>query len=869
MNSEGSAHPAGSFDPNTPTQGAPGHHTPTDAATSSDPGLATGGRVGPYRLLTLLGEGGFGMVWLAERREPIVQRVALKVIKPGMDSRAVIARFEQERQALAVMDHPNVARVFDAGTTDAPSGSRPYFVMEYVKGEPITRFCDRMRLTVRQRLELFIPVCEAVQHAHHKGLIHRDLKPGNMLVVPTEPGDGSQTSGSRALGVPKVIDFGISKAISHLLTDKTIYTEQGQVLGTPEYMSPEQADLGAVDVDTRADVYSLGVVLYELLAGLLPFGPEEIRGRGFSEVQRLIRETPAPRPSTRLATPGSGSRAIAESRRATPEELRATLRTELEWIPLRALRKDRADRYSTPADLAQDIRNYLEGRPLTAGPESGLYRFRKFVRRRRVPVLAGSLIFLALIGGTIGTSIGMRWALRERTEARLAADREREAAAKAHQSEISAEASRAEAERRRQQADRTVAFLTRILSGADPEVARGREITVREVLDDAAARVDVELMDQPEVALEVHSVIAGAYANLRQYRLAERHLERALILVRETGRSGSLQEADLLDSLARVTFDVHQTTMRRAAELLAGALEIRRKVLGESDPLTVRTSADLGQLLGNLGDEAAHERMFIAALRIIPEHRAKTDAQLLAELDQWVKDVEAAASSGDHARAVQIIIDAEQPFLAIPVIGNNVPSALNALGAVIARRGAARHAPAAFADAAIAISLDRFGADSPRHADTLRDAFFIHGLYGSPARAAEVGASALALEERLSGPGTPTARSLRARTGRMLALSGRAAEGQAMVRQAMQGADNLSQRDIVAMRADLAFCHSALGQHTEAEREAVAAIAYFEAVREFEAVVPLCTLLAASTRALGRESDAAAWEARAESFSAR
>lgn len=836
---------------------------PSEGATSATPGLMPGGRVGPYRLLSLLGEGGFGMVWLAERRHPIVQRVAMKVIKPGMDSRAVIARFEQERQALAVMDHPNVARVYDAGTTDAASGSRPYFVMEYVKGEPINRFCDRSRLTIRQRLELFIPVCEAVQHAHHKGIIHRDLKPGNMLVVQTEPGDGSQSTGARAAGIPKVIDFGISKAISHLMTDKTIYTEQGQVLGTPEYMSPEQADLGAVDVDTRADVYSLGVVLYELLAGVLPFPPEEIRSRGFAEIQRLIRETPAPRPSTRLAGPGTGVHAAAEARRTTPEELRQTLRNELEWIPMRALRKDRTERYSTPADLAQDIRNYLDGRPLIAGPESGLYRFRKFVARRRAPVFAGAIVFLALIGGTIGTSIGMRWALHERAEARSAAEREREAAAKAHEAEELAKGARAEAERRRQQADRTVAFLTRVLSGADPEHARGREITVREVLDDAASRLDAELSDQPEVALEVHTVIAGAYANLRQYRLSERHLERALVLVRQVGRAGTLEEANLLDALARVTFDVHQTTMRRAAELLSGALDIRKKILGEDDPLTVRASADLGQLLGNLGDEAAHERMFIAALRIVPENRGKSDEQLLAELDRWVQDVNAAAEAGEHARAVQIVIDAERPYLAIPVIGNNVPSALNALGAVIGRRGVAPLAPPAFADAAVEIARERFGKDSPRYADTLRDAFFIHGLFGRPARAAEVGAEALSLEERLSGPSTPTARNLRSRTGRMVALTGRAAEGEAMVREAMSGPDDLSQRDNVAMRADLAFCLAGLGRFDEADREAIAALAYFEAVRETEAVLPLCELLAECARALGREGDAASWEARA------
>jgi serine/threonine protein kinase len=375
-----------------------------------------GKNVGPYKLLQQIGEGGMGVVFMAEQSEPIHRMVALKIIKPGMDTRKVIARFDAERQALAMMDHPNIAKVLDAGTTDS---GLPYFVMELVKGVPITQYCDEKHLPLRARLELLVPVCQAVQHAHQKGLIHRDIKPSNVLVA--EYDDHA---------VPKVIDFGVAKAVAHKLTDQTMFTEFGQVIGTLEYMSPEQAKLNQLDIDTRSDIYSLGVLLYELLTGSTPFGRDRLNAGAFDEMLRVIREEDPPKPSTRLSTtdqlPG-----IAASRGLEPGKVSGLVKGELDWIVMKALEKDRNRRYETASAFAADILHYLVDEAVQACPPSATYRFAKFAKRNRNVLIGGAVLGISLVVALGGIASGIGWAVRDRTaQSEKAAQERRERQAK-------------------------------------------------------------------------------------------------------------------------------------------------------------------------------------------------------------------------------------------------------------------------------------------------------------------------------------------------------------------------------------------------------------------------------------------------------
>jgi serine/threonine protein kinase/formylglycine-generating enzyme required for sulfatase activity len=362
-----------------------------DPSPSSSPAPK---QIGPYRILDQLGAGGMGEVYVAEQSEPVKRRVALKLIKLGMDSREIVARFQQERQALALMAHDGIAKVYDVGTTER---GQPYFVMELVKGVPLNEYCDEHKLGLKERIGLMQQVCAAVTHAHQKGVVHRDLKPGNVLVAD----DGGRPQA-------KVIDFGLAKAMGQKLTEATLFTEAGRIVGTPEYMAPEQADPTNADIDTRADVYSLGVMLYETLVGSLPFGSERLRRAGLEGIQRLLREEEPPRPSQKLSTLGPASTTVCQARRISPSALQKALRTDLDWVALKAMEKDRNRRYDSPAALAADLQRYLDHEPLQAGPPSAMYRLQKLVRRYRGQFVAAGLVGVTLVAGAVGTLVQWR-----------------------------------------------------------------------------------------------------------------------------------------------------------------------------------------------------------------------------------------------------------------------------------------------------------------------------------------------------------------------------------------------------------------------------------------------------------------------------
>ena len=524
--------------------------------------------LGPYRLGHRLGEGGMGEVWLAQQTEPVRRQVAIKILKAGMDSARVIARFEAERQTLALMDHPCIAKVFDAGTT--PQG-RPYFVMEYVRGESIIAFCDRQRLPLKARLELFIQLCEAVQHAHQKGIIHRDLKPSNVLIALVDDRP-----------VPRIIDFGIAKALAQPLSDASLLTELGTFVGTPEYMSPEQAAMSA-DVDTRSDVYSLGLLLYELLVGRLPFDRETFRRGGLDEVRRTIRETDAPRPSTQVTSRGIDVGATAAARQIAPGKLAGALRGDLDWITMKALEKDRARRYATANALAMDVRRHLDREPVSAGPPGAVYRVQKFAARHRGGVAAVSAVGILLVVFAIVMAVQAR---------RIARERDR-----ANQEAVTA----------KQVSD----FLVGLFKVSDPSEARGNSLTAREILERGSAQLESGLRDQPSVQARLQATIGRVYTGLGLYAEAEPLMEHALQTLKGAGpEEGETLKA--MNDLGAVYF--YRGKYREAESLYLAIGRHNARTLGNDHPDTLRAQFDLASTYLGLARWDEFERLALDTL---------------------------------------------------------------------------------------------------------------------------------------------------------------------------------------------------------------------------------------------------------------
>ena len=514
--------------------------------------------IGPYHLLEKLGEGGMGQVWLAEQSAPVRRRVALKLIRAEIYDKALLQRFQAERQSLASMDHPAIAKVFDAGTTEA---GQPYFVMEYVPGLPINEYCDSKRLSIRRRVELFIQVCEGLQHAHQKAIIHRDIKPANILVVEV---DGKPR--------PSIIDFGLAKAIASRSPGEPLFTQAGVFLGTPGYMSPEQGDPGLQDIDTRTDVYSLGVVLYVLVTGCEPFDTESWKNLPFREVLRRLHEEDAPTPSTRLSSAREVSEPSASARGTEPRQLANQLRGDLDWITMKAVEKDRNRRYGTPTELAADLRRYLENEPVVARPTGVGYRLQKYVRRHRVAVA------FAIVIGALLVSFGVVQGMQLR---RITRERDR--------------------------ANRISAFMTNMFKLSDPTEVHASNVSTRDVLDKASKDIETSLSGDPEVQGQLMRVMGNAYKNMGVNDRAESLLEQAVQVDR---RSFGPSNAETLGAVTDLAWTLNQEgRIPEAEKLQREALQIEEQKLGVDDPTTLGTKMELAVTLDQEGRHEEAEKL--------------------------------------------------------------------------------------------------------------------------------------------------------------------------------------------------------------------------------------------------------------------
>jgi serine/threonine protein kinase/tetratricopeptide (TPR) repeat protein len=812
---------------------------PPVAATSAPLGHAPiGSQIGTYKLLELIGEGGMGLVYMAEQQRPVRRLVALKVIKPGMDSRQVIARFEAERQALAMMDHPSIAKVFDAGTAET---GRSYFAMELVRGLPITEFCDHKMLGIRDRLMLFIQVCQAVQHAHQKGVIHRDLKPTNVLVTMHD-----------AVVVPKIIDFGIAKALGPSLTEHTLHTGFAQLMGTPLYMSPEQAELNALDVDTRSDVYSLGVMLYELLTGTTPFDKDRLKSAGFDEMRRIIREEEPETVSKRLAR----TRWVGSAHQCAPADASCTggrsppyksrrghfnlkIRNlqfrELDWIVSRCLEKDRNRRYESASSLAADLQRYLADEPVQACPPSRTYRLAKFVRKSRRVLIPIACVAAALVAGLIGTS----WqAVRATTALHLADQRYREkeaaerhaksaaqqAAAESRRAQdeaqrASAEAQRATASAKRAKTENLTAsamyrFLTKVLTQADPWKEPDRDLRLKTVLDRAAVDIEGAFPKQPLVEAGIRSTLGVTYIKLDDLTAAQLHLERCYELrQRELGDddTDTLKARQDLAALYR-----HQGRLLEAQRLGESTLDTVSGVAGQEHQRTLVSKNNLALTLTAQKRYAEAEQLYlqILAAKAPDTSRSATQHNLavvyhlqgrLAEAESLMSEallVRRRLLPEDHPALLNSlsflarIYDSQKRYVEAEPIHEQVLAgrnrafgeedkrtflSANALAINLQRQGKCAKAEPLYRSA-----VDGFARlMGPDHSDTLKGMSNLAGVYSDQKKYPEAEAlyrKVLETRSRTLGPADAATVSSKASLGQVLLLQKRHAEAASMLR---------------------------------------------------------------------------------------
>jgi serine/threonine protein kinase/tetratricopeptide (TPR) repeat protein len=710
---------------------------PSTATVAQAPTSIHPQRIGPYKILQTLGEGGFGTVYMAEQEQPVRRTVALKVIKLGMDTRQVIARFEAERQALAIMDHPNIARVFDAGATES---GRPYFVMELVKGVPVTTYCDENKLTPRQRLDLFIPICQAVQHAHQKGVLHRDIKPSNVLVTihDNKP-------------VPKVIDFGVAKATQARLTEKTLFTEFRQMIGTPEYMSPEQAEMSGLDIDTRTDVYSLGVLLYELLTGLTPFDGRELRSKAYAEMQRIIREVDPPAPSTRIST-NDKLPSLAAQRGIEPRKLTSTVRGELDWIVMKCLEKDRTRRYDSPSALATDLKHFLADEPVAASPPSTVYNLRKFVRRNRGLVTAVATVFAVLLAGAVVSTIFAVIANRERRNAN-------------QQAAIAVAVSK---------------FQSDMLASADPDQLLGDKVTVVQTMEAAIKKLDAgQLKDQPAVEGYLRDTIGNTLRTLGRYDLAEPNLRKAVELRRAALAPGHQDTSSSINNLAVLL--QAQGKYAQAEPLYREALAISRK---STPPLENEIATNLNNLAtvlhaqGKLSEAEPVYREAVAIRRRI----APGEPDLAGVLNNlaFVLQTEGKSNEAEPLLREALAIWRDK-------LGPNHPNlayTLLNLGNISQETGKLDEAEKQFREA-LAICRKSLPADHPNIANALSNLAWLLKAQGRYAEAEKVIREAMEMDQKLLSPQHPLIADHLHSLGSVLQDEDRLPEAEQLYRQAI------------------------------------------------------------------------------------